>query len=346
MLWFQDILVIWNQICDDIFPMSSLGEHFAWAMSQGGVSALRRGEGGEWTLSCEGWLCTWYPDLVSAAHSAQSFILITFWHHIITRHITSHHWKHHREGNGPSGHDLFRERMKMIFMNWREEYLAYFFGKFYSSTSGIIDKHDETLALNKLFWDKKSLGNIKRPAPATRLIHSVYFRKKLQVWNCERRTYVQSPKSTLSSLKDVCRRVFIIYSSCNSLLFDLRWWLDDFVWIMAVKICGSPSLARVQSPPAVDGGSPGAREIPPHPSRPSHLSDPQSGLWLTQTCLLGVSRWPGGANSQSSANNIPRGIIIPSSQCKRISLIHIIQNHNKTLLQLTASQYYPRVPGK
>ena len=54
----------------------------------------------------------------------------------------------------------------------------------------------------------------------------------------------------------------------------------------------------------------------------------------------------GRANSQSSANNIPRGIIIPSSQCKRISLIHIIQNHNKTLLQLTASQYYPRVPGK
>ena len=39
MLWFQDILVIWNQICDDIFPMSSLGEHFALAMSQGGVSA-------------------------------------------------------------------------------------------------------------------------------------------------------------------------------------------------------------------------------------------------------------------------------------------------------------------
>ena len=232
--------------------------------------------------------------------------------------------------------------------SWTEEknISLIFFLKFYSSTSGIIDKHDETLALNKLFWDKKSLGNIKRPAPATRLIHSVYFRKKLQVWNCERRTYVQSPKSTLSSLKDVCRRVFIIYSSCNSLLFDLWWWLDDFVWIMAVKICGSPSLDRVQSPPAVDGGSPGAREIPPHPSRPSHLSDPQSGLWLTQTCLLGVSRWPGGANSQSSANNIPRGIIIPSSQCKRISLIHIIQNHNKTLLQLTASQYYPRVPGK
>ena len=345
MLWFQDILVIWNQICDDIFPMSSLGEHFAWAMSQGGVSALRRGEGGEWTLS---WGLAVY--LISRSCLRCSLGTIIHSHYILTSH---HHPTYYKSSQKtpPRGKRPVRTRfvsggMKMIFMNWREEYLAYFFGKFYSSTSGIIDKHDETLALNKLFWDKKSLGNIKRPAPATRLIHSVYFRKKLQVWNCERRTYVQSPKSTLSSLKDVCRRVFIIYSSCNSLLFDLRWWLDDFVWIMAVKICGSPSLDRVQSPPAVDGGSPGAREIPPHPSRPSHLSDPQSGLWLTQTCLLGVSRWPGGANSQSSANNIPRGIIIPSSQCKRISLIHIIQNHNKTLLQLTASQYYPRVPGK
>ena len=315
-----------------------------WARA-GSAPAQRRGEGGEWTLSCEG--CVLDIQILSP---------------LLTRH--NHSFSLHSDTtSSPDILQVITEnttaretaRQDTIcfgrgwkWYSWTEEknISLIFFLKFYSSTSGIIDKHDETLALNKLFWDKKSLGNIKRPAPATRLIHSVYFRKKLQVWNCERRTYVQSPKSTLSSLKDVCRRVFIIYSSCNSLLFDLRWWLDDFVWIMAVKICGSPSLDRVQSPPAVDGGSPGAREIPPHPSHPSHLSDPQSGLWLTQTCLLGVSRWPGGANSQSSANNIPRGIIIPSSQCKRISLIHIIQNHNKTLLQLTASQYYPRVPGK
>ena len=89
-----------------------------WARA-GSAPAQRRGQGRGRGMNPElwAWLCTWYPDLVSAAHSAQSFILITFWHHIITRHITSHHRKHQREGNGPSGHGLFRQRMKMIFMN-------------------------------------------------------------------------------------------------------------------------------------------------------------------------------------------------------------------------------------
>ena len=133
--------------------------------------------------------CTWYPDLVSAAHSAQSFILITFWHHIITPHITSHHRKRRKiRGGGnfkkPSGHDgdmESLERRKMIFIE---------LGIISSSISEIIfiehlaslsiDKHDKTLSLNKLFWDKKLLGNIVQ-APSALLVHSLF----IFVRNCK-----------------------------------------------------------------------------------------------------------------------------------------------------------------
>ena len=94
-------------------------------------------------------------QILSPQHSAQSFILITFWHHIITRHITSHHRKHRRE-NGPPGQDTEKEND----IHWTEDNISLNFWNDIHRASGIIDKRDKTLSLNKLFWAKKSLGNI------------------------------------------------------------------------------------------------------------------------------------------------------------------------------------------
>ena len=110
-------------------------------------------------------------------------------------------------------------------------------------------------------------------------------------------------------------RLFIIYSSCSSLLFDLWWWLGDFVWIGLWRLNFAAPLPQ----PGFNLLA-GAREIPSHPSDPS-----QDGWWLTQTCLLEVSRCP---EYRSSANNIPR-VIIPSSGSKSVSSIifRIITKH-------------------
>ena len=128
-------------------------------------------------------------------------------------------------------------------------------------------------------------------------------------------------KAQLFSLKDVCWVHSIYYlfllqfPALWSPVMTGRFCLD---WIMAVKICGSPSPGRVQSP----------HQSPGDPLTSSHPSDPQRGLWLTQTCLLGVSRCPELANSRTSANNIPR-VIIPSSVSKSVSsiLFRIITKH-------------------
>ena len=110
-------------------------------------------------------------------------------------------------------------------------------------------------------------------------------------------------------------RLFIIYSSCNSLLFDLGWWLGDFVWIGLWRLNFAAPLPQPGFNLLV-----GAREIPSHPSHPS-----QGGWWLTQTCLLEVSRCP---EYRSSANIIPR-VIIPSRESKSVSsiLFRIITKH-------------------
>ena len=123
-------------------------------------------------------------------------------------------------------------------------------------------------------------------------------------------------KAQLFSLKDVCRVSVIYYlfllqfPALWSRVMTGRFCLD---WIMAVKFCGSPSPARVQSPRR-------------SPGDPSHPSDPsQGGWWLTQTCLLEVSRCP---EYRSSANIIPR-VIIPSRESKSVSsiLFRIITKH-------------------
>lgn len=119
-----------------------------------------RGEGGEWTLSCE-------PGCV---------LDIQILSPLLTRH--NHSFSLHSDTT--SSPDILqvitentnaRETARQDtdcsgrgwkWYSWTKErnISLIFFWKFYSSTSGIIDKHDETLTLNKLFWDKKSLGNI------------------------------------------------------------------------------------------------------------------------------------------------------------------------------------------
>ena len=132
-------------------------------------------------------------QILSPQHSAQSFILITFWHHIITRHITSHHRKHRRE-NGPPCQDTEKEND----IHWTMRIISrsisgmIFIEHLASLTSAI--KH--CLKIN-YFALKSLLATSQQAAAATRLIHSVYFGKKLQVClSCERRTHVQSWKST------------------------------------------------------------------------------------------------------------------------------------------------------
>lgn len=305
--------------------MSSLGEHFAWAMGQGGVTALRaqsreqrsRGEGRGMNP------CTWYPDLVSAAHSAQSFILITFWHTIITPHITSHHRKLGKNSGGENGqpsepgHGDMERGEEENDIHWTGDNIFLNFWNNFHRASGIIDKHYKTLSLNKLFWDKKPLGNIATGTISSFNSFSVYFRKKLQVWNCERRTHVQSPKSTLFKVSRMFADEYLLFippAIPCSLISGDDWTILSGLW--RLKYLRLPLLLPAA---AGDGQIPGAREIP--------LSDPQRGSWLTQTCLLGgVSRWWDRANnSQSSANNIPRGIIYYNPvQWEQISLIHIL----------------------
>ena len=123
-----------------------------WARAGSAPAGAGAGEARGMNPDTEPW-CTWYPDLVSVAHSAQSFILITFWHHIITRHITSHHRKHRGE-NGPPGHG----EGKWYSLNW--DNISFNFWNDIYPASGIIDKHNKKLSLNKLFCAKKSLGNI------------------------------------------------------------------------------------------------------------------------------------------------------------------------------------------
>ena len=163
MLWFQDILVIWNQICDDIFPMSSLGEHFAWAMSQGGVSA-RTEEGPGAREGNEPWAVSLAVYLISRSCLRCSLGTIIHSHYILTPHHHPTYYKSSQKtptrGKRPVRTRIVPAEDENDIHELRRGISRLFFWKFYSSTSGIIDKHDETLTLNKLFWDKKSLGNI------------------------------------------------------------------------------------------------------------------------------------------------------------------------------------------
>lgn len=202
-------------------------------------------------------------------------------------------------------------------IHWTGDNIFLNFWNNFHRASGIIDKHYKTLSLNKLFWDKKPLGNIATGTISSFNSFSVYFRKKLQVWNCERRTHVQSPKSTLFKVSRMFADEYLLFippAIPCSLISGDDWTILSGLW--RLKYLRLPLLLPAA---AGDGQIPGAREIP--------LSDPQRGSWLTQTCLLGgVSRWWDRANnSQSSANNIPRGIIYYNPvQWEQISLIHIL----------------------
>ena len=122
-----------------------------WARAGSAPAGAGAGEARGMNPDTEPW-CTWYPDLVSAAHSAQSFILITFWHRIITRHITSHHRKHRGE--------MAQDTEKENDIHWTEDNISLNFWNDIHRASGIIDKLNKKLSLNKLFCAKKSLGNI------------------------------------------------------------------------------------------------------------------------------------------------------------------------------------------
>ena len=103
----------------------------------------------------EPWYCTWYPDLVSSALST-----IIHSHYILTPH---HHPTYYKSSQktppgkwaAMSGHG----EGKWYSLNYEDNISLNFWNDIHRA-SGIIDKHDKTLSLNKLFWAKKSLGNI------------------------------------------------------------------------------------------------------------------------------------------------------------------------------------------
>ena len=117
--------------------------------------------------------------------------------------------------------------------------------------------------------------------------------------------------------------VFIIYSSCNSLLFDLRWWRGDFVWIGLWRLKFAAPL-----PQAGFNLLTRAREIPspPHILRSPARVVTYANLFTRREQMSRVGQQSNQRQQYSTGHN--------PVQCKQISLIHIIQNHNKTLLQL------------
>ena len=127
-------------------------------------------------------------------------------------------------------------------------------------------------------------------------------------------------KAQLFSLKDVCRVYSIYYlfllqfPALWSPVMTGRFCLD---WIMAVKICGSPSPDRVQSP----------HQSPGDPL--TSLTSPvvtYANLFTRREQMSRVGQQSKQRQQYSTGHN--------PSQCQQISLIHIIQNHIKTLLQL------------
>ena len=120
---------------------------------------------------------------------------------------------------------------------------------------------------------------------------SVYFRKKLQVWNCERRTHVQSPKSTLFKVSRMFADEYLLFippAIPCSLISGDDWTILSGLWRLKFA---APPLTLLMA---------GA----PEPGR--SLTSPRSPARVVTYANLFTRREQ--MFSQSSANNIPRGI--------------------------------------
>ena len=131
----------------------------------------------------------------------------------------------------------------------------------------------------------------------------------MQVWNCERRTHVQSPKSTLFKVSRMFADEYLLFippAIPCSLISGDDWTILSGLW--RLKIRGSPS----DSP---DGGIPGAREIPHVPQIPS------AGCDLRK---LVYSAWADVQSEQRQQYSTGQIIYYNPVQWEQISLIHIL----------------------
>ena len=163
----------------------------------------------------------WAVYLISRSCLRCSVCTIIHSHYILTPHHHPTYYKSSqktekkpRRGKRPTNQDMEAWRdpgEEENDIHWTGDNIFLNFWNYIHRASGVIDKHDKTLSLNKLFWDKKPLGNIATGTISSFNSFSVYFRKKLQVWNCERQTHVQSPKSTLFKVSRMLADEYLLF---------------------------------------------------------------------------------------------------------------------------------------
>ena len=177
----------------------NLEPNLQWYFSDvlpGGTFRVRHGPGrghrplragvreGEWTLS--------RVYLISRSCLRCSLCTIIHSHYILTSH---HHPTYYKSSQKTEKNPRRGKLQKTIRtwwwhgepgeeendIHWTGDNIFLNFWNYIHRASGIIDKHDKTaLSLNKLFWDKKLLGNIVQ-APWALLVHSLF----IFVRNCK-----------------------------------------------------------------------------------------------------------------------------------------------------------------